>query len=605
MRTARIVIGSIVFFVLFIFFFFFKGSVLAQAPTANPTPSPIPPAANPYIEPNNNPDVPKNLHTTTQNVMIELGASLACMLSGIDPTNPTAKCLGIDHKTGKIGFVEEGGGALAVMTSMIAVLYENPVRGGDYVNYLASNFGFEKKAYAQQKNCDTGLGLGYCGLFPLINIWATFRNMIYLLFVVIFMAIGLGIMLRVKIDPRTVMSIENQIPKIIIAIILATFSFAIAGFMVEIMYAVIFLIYSVFQSIPNVQLTHMTPQMMQNSSLVGMANSLAGNNPVGVFAMSHTLAVNIGTFIWGMLNINQDVFSSFLGITDILNLVGGALIPTFQIGQDASAMDWIIDLFALGAAFRFAGAIEGAVPETITAVGGGVPVYLLAFATINEIVQVSIRNIIPYLLPFLVITIAIIFAVFRAWFALIQAYIFFLMDVVTAPFWMLAGLFPGSKLSFTGWFRDVAANLSAFVVAIVMLWLGKLFIDAFGCVPSLDPNACTIMPHPKDFFVPPLIGDNPSGNVIGSLLGIGTLLSLPDALKLTRAAFKPPEIDLKAVGRSISAGTGPLRPKTYLSLAQTKFYLSQGGGFAGLKQALGRGKDAILPGRKGPPAGGT
>jgi hypothetical protein len=49
-------------------------------------------------------------------------------------------------------------------------------------------------------------------------------------------------MLRVKIDPRTVMSIQNQIPRIIIGIVMVTFSFAIAGLLIDVMYVSIYVV---------------------------------------------------------------------------------------------------------------------------------------------------------------------------------------------------------------------------------------------------------------------------------------------------------------------------------------------------------------------------
>ena len=48
-------------------------------------------------------------------------------------------------------------------------------------------------------------------------------------------------MLRIKIDPRTVMTIQNQIPRVIICIILITFSYAFAGAMIDVMWAVTYM----------------------------------------------------------------------------------------------------------------------------------------------------------------------------------------------------------------------------------------------------------------------------------------------------------------------------------------------------------------------------
>jgi hypothetical protein len=52
-------------------------------------------------------------------------------------------------------------------------------------------------------------------------------------------------MFRVKLSPQVVISVQSALPKLIIALILVTFSFAIAGFMIDIMY-VIMGIFSMF-----------------------------------------------------------------------------------------------------------------------------------------------------------------------------------------------------------------------------------------------------------------------------------------------------------------------------------------------------------------------
>src|SRR3989344_3542463 len=80
-----------------------------------------------YPVANTNSDVPNNLHNWTQNVMIEVMSSLTCQLTGVDPINPNGQCLGVDQKSGKIGFVENGGGAIGVMGNMISVLYTPPL----------------------------------------------------------------------------------------------------------------------------------------------------------------------------------------------------------------------------------------------------------------------------------------------------------------------------------------------------------------------------------------------------------------------------------------------------------------------------------------------
>lgn len=67
----------------------------------------------------------------------------------------------------------------------------------------------------------------------IINLWRYFLNMAYVMMVVVIVAIGFLIMFRFNIDPRTVVSVENSIPRIIVALVLMTFSFAFAGLILD------------------------------------------------------------------------------------------------------------------------------------------------------------------------------------------------------------------------------------------------------------------------------------------------------------------------------------------------------------------------------------
>src|SRR3990167_2992796 len=284
----------ILFFLFSIFYSLFSiQSVSAQS--INQT------AQNSYTAPNTNPNVPNNLHTYSQNVLIEVMSAVSCQLAGVDPTSPSQKCLGVDNNTGKIGYVENGGGAIGFMGNMITMLYTPPAHTGDYIKNLAQNFGITKHAYASwsrgwgrippsspQQNI---AGTGFQGLSPLLKIWETFRDFAYLVFVLVFIIVGIAIMLRVKIDPRTVMTIQNQIPKLIIGILLVTFSFAIAGFLIDVMWIAIYLFYGMFNSIPGVDVTSLSPQ------------NIAGTTPMGAVGLSGGLdiAKNGAEAISGMI----------------------------------------------------------------------------------------------------------------------------------------------------------------------------------------------------------------------------------------------------------------------------------------------------------------
>lgn len=449
-------------------------------------------APNPYTAPNTNPDVPNNLHTWTQNVMIEVMAAATCQLAGVDPINPNQKCLGVDPQTNSIGLVDPStgsGGAIGLMGNLIALTYTPPLHTGDYFSYLAQNFGLAKPAYAQ--------GVGFQGLKPLMNLWIAFRNIVYLAFVVVFVVIGVAIMLRVKIDPRTVMTIENQIPKIIVGLLLVTFSFAIAGFLIDLMYISIYLLFNIFN----------------NSQIISSTTITKINQTQGWFQ---------GQNPFGVLN----------------DLVGFRELVTDSAG---GVKDIVQNLFAVGASVD---------PGKGPAQGITIPVISGIINIVTGILD-FVRNALGALLgwvagtlAFLVIAIAILWALFRLWFELIKAYIFILIDVVLAPFFVVLGLFPGSPIGFGAWMRDIIANLAVFPATIAMFLLGRVFMDAFGTSSATSP------------FVAPLIGNPGDPKAIGALIGLGIILMTPQILETLKAALKAPKLDVSAVGRAVGVGRG-------------------------------------------------
>jgi len=495
-------------------------------------------APNPYTVPNTTPDVPKNLHTWTQNVMIEVMSAMSCQLSGIDPTDPKSKCLGVDSKTGKIGYVEGGGGAIGVAGHMIGMLYTPPLHTGDYFKYLAGNFGIAKPAYG---------AAGFEGLKPVQSLWVAFRNIVYLLFVIIFIVIGLAIMLRVRIDPRTVMTIQNQIPKIIIGILLVTFSFAIAGFLIDLMYVVIFLSYELISGANVTDVTKLNPLILQGKTAIGAvtSGSILGG---GVFGIAHTIALDARNIIAGFLNIGVAPF----GLDDIFDAIGILKFDEKQANTPGySIFDALIDLVSVGVALRFGDSLAAVVGNWFTIPIGSVAGGAVTLATFG-IVEGLLRWGIPYLIVFLIVLIALFFALFRLWFTLIMAYIGILLDVIFAPFWIVGALLPGSPIGFTAWLRSIIANLAAFPAVIIMFLLAKIFIDAFGkCVLP----AC----NPETVFAPPLVGGLPGTDLLGNIIGLGILLMTPSVVAMIKAALKAPSVPAGGpIGAATAVGGGVL-----------------------------------------------
>jgi hypothetical protein len=66
------------------------------------------------------------------------------------------------------------------------------------------------------------------------TLWSVTRNIAYVGFVVVMIIVGFMIMFRNKVGGQTVVTIGNAIPRVIIGLVLVTFSFAIAGLILDI-----------------------------------------------------------------------------------------------------------------------------------------------------------------------------------------------------------------------------------------------------------------------------------------------------------------------------------------------------------------------------------
>lgn len=86
------------------------------------------------------------------------------------------------------------------------------------------------------------LGYGYSAISAVQNLWIASRNMAYLLLVIFLIAAGFMVIFRIKINPQTSVSIQLMVPRIISTLILITFSYAIAGLVIDMVYVVLSLI---------------------------------------------------------------------------------------------------------------------------------------------------------------------------------------------------------------------------------------------------------------------------------------------------------------------------------------------------------------------------
>lgn len=132
-------------------------------------------------------------------------------------------------------------GAIMIPGQFMAMLYSQPPASGvEYLAHIGRKLDLVPEVYAQ--------GLGFEKMEVIMTIWQAFRNISYVFLVLIIVFMGFAIMFRLKISPQTVITIQSAIPKIVLSLLLITFSYAIVGFLIDLMYVVSNLIISVFNN---------------------------------------------------------------------------------------------------------------------------------------------------------------------------------------------------------------------------------------------------------------------------------------------------------------------------------------------------------------------
>lgn len=382
-----------------------------------------------------------------------------------------------------------GKSVFGFMSNLIIIPYANPPASGVMWAYEGlQKAGFVPKTMAAE-------GIGFAAIKPFSNLWKIFRDLSYMLLVIVLIAIGFMIMFRAKINPQTVISVENALPKIVIALILITFSFAIAGFLIDLMYVLIILIISILSKNTAV---HIDVQTYQNALLNGdmkfLFNKLGNIWEIGDALLS---------FMPVLLKI---IFNIITGI--VLYFVLG-LIPGIGPILTGSAADG-----AWGKWAEAATAMVAFIPRVVIA-------GILGFFFVPLIISTFVWF-------------TVIFLFFRIIFLLFKSYIEIILFIIFAPILLLFEAIPG-KNAFSWWLKNLLGNLISFPLVVLFMLIATILIE------SSNSGA--------NVWNPPLLPQMGSAQ-FGTLIGIGIMFLIPDFIKLIKEA-----IGLKPLPIQVGLGT--------------------------------------------------
>ncbi|MDO8498588.1 MAG: hypothetical protein Q7S44_02275 [bacterium] len=350
-------------------------------------------------------DYDANAHSgyTLQNV--------ACNIDGFLGANFCGPQVAItaDPKTGKTILMRydqlPGGGVIGGLGMIASTFYTNPPTSTTfYLANLGENLGIgPKTAYAQVPGSGNGI------ISPVLAVWTATRNIAYLFFIAIFLVVGLMIMLRQKINPQTVISVQQALPSLVIGLILVTFSYFIAALLLDTAFVGIQLVAQIF-----------TTGGLSNTSVLGSDQQV------------RDLAQNANVFgLFGSIGFN-------LNSLDVVSQgVGG------QIGTTFGPWAYIIPLI-LSAILIVFGPL-GWIGAGLVAIGG---------ATLT-----------PVIIPTIIVgvlLIALVIQMFRLLFALLTTYIQILIFTIAGPLYILVGSIPGKGAVIGMWWKGLLGNAMVF-----------------------------------------------------------------------------------------------------------------------------------------------
>jgi len=212
-------------------------------------------------------------------------------------------------------------GVLGTQAKIVAALMDNQISSQEYFADVLDNIGIPtiSRAYAQT----TGGGTGYNAMKPFLEFWKVFRNLAYSLYIVLFVVVGVMIMLRTKVNAQTIITIQTALPNLLITLLLITFSYAIVGFMIDLMY---FLIYFVVYLIASAGIIDAGKSITRLMSYSAWSVVFEGRNSI-ISAISESLRGILGSLGTGGIGIAGGIVNVIDRATQILTF--GMVSPLY------------------------------------------------------------------------------------------------------------------------------------------------------------------------------------------------------------------------------------------------------------------------------------
>lgn len=382
------------------------------------------------------------------------------------------------------------------VTNLIIMPFNNPPASGVYWVYDGlQNAGMIPNTYASE-------GIGFTAIKPYANLWKVVRDVSYMVLVIIMVAIGFMIMFRMKINPQTVISVENALPRIIVSLIMITFSFAIAGFLIDFMYISIALVISILSGNNTFYNASEFQNRYLNAGAGELFNSMFPTNysvtrpvlsQIGFLSdIGNSLLRVLGSAPEAIIRGASGFFAASLGLTQWIK------IPPLE-----AFMKMLNGVSVLGNSV-------GGLPSAVTLTYAS-----LLFSFVAGIIGTFM---LPQFIIGILIFLTMLLLLFRIFFLLLRSYLQIIILIIFAPF--LLSFQAIGRNAFAFWFKNLFAEVITFPVVIAFFLVGRIFVNT-------PPGA------KENLWQPPFLYGIDS-QAFAVIAGMGIIFIIPDLVKLVK-----------------------------------------------------------------------
>lgn len=405
------------------------------------------------------------------------------------------------------------------------------------------NAGFAPKTYAQ--------GIGFAALTSFQPIWKVFRNIAYLIIVVVIMVVGFMVMFRVGGGGKNAVTLESALPKLVIALLAISMSYALAGLLIDVMYLSIALLINLLGPVSGMTggeqnkfiagvITGYPVNLMftlfggignTESNYLSLAGSLYSLVPgwmqTIIDGIVNTVVIGtLGQYVSTTKRPGSRLNAEKPGPKDMITFIGRSMtLVTKKVREFLNLSDM------LGS--------KGSGPLPISTIANVIYIVFgwVVGALIGDwIIQVGIMII-------LILGMLVIFL--RLFFMLIGNYIEIILSILTAPLALMLEAIPGQN-AFINWAKGLAVSLSVYPIVLVIMLITRAISNA-------GSNGAPMWAPP---FVTQITDQTSLQTIITGIL----IYSIPNIVKAYKQKLKPASaIDSMGIGLgSLFVGAAPI-----------------------------------------------